>query len=110
MTSLRRRHAGCEEARAAPTWSQQPNEVRMKKTEDSKPEQTRARRASAAGTMACLLLAVGCGSAGGGTDAGEDHPHATIGAAGGQLVGMPGTAFEGVKLSIPPGALAADTE
>src|SRR5215831_11188193 len=98
MTSGAARHAGCDEARAAPTWSQQPNEVRMKKAEDRKPEQTRAGRVCAAGAMACLLLAVGCGGAGGGTDAGSDHPHAIIGAAGGQLVGMPGTAFEGVKL------------
>jgi hypothetical protein len=34
----------------------------------------------------------------------------TVGAAGGTLVGPAGSVFEGLKVVIPPGALAADTE
>jgi len=72
-----------------------------------------------------LLLAAGCagGTMGGGdteesTNAAtpgqstldETRLTATIGPAGGELVGRPGTAFADVRLTIPPGALARETE
>jgi hypothetical protein len=59
--------------------------------------------------LALGLVAAGCDGAGG-VDGGADTVRGTIGAAGGELVGQPGTALEGVRLSIPAGALAADTE
>lgn len=40
----------------------------------------------------------------------ETRLFATIGPAGGELVGKPGTPFADVRLSIPPGALARETE
>jgi len=60
--------------------------------------------------LAAMLLGAGCdggGSAGSEPEARELH--GTIGAAGGELVGAPGSAMAGVRLVIPPGALAADT-
>src|SRR5690242_2530835 len=69
--------------------------------------------------LTCLVLAAGCGSdASGGGGPGEDkHESAssgdvlrgTIGAKGGELVGAVGSALEGVKLTVPEGALASDT-
>ncbi|HET6149903.1 MAG TPA: hypothetical protein VFH68_20350 [Polyangia bacterium] len=62
--------------------------------------------------LAGMLLGAGCDGGGTATDplAGESDLHGTIGAAGGQLVGAPGTSMAAVRLVIPPGALAADTE
>jgi hypothetical protein len=53
------------------------------------------------------LAAMGCG----GGSAGEPNViRAVIGTSGGDLVGLQGTAFEGVHLTIPPNALDGDTE
>src|SRR4051794_13911229 len=62
------------------------------------------------------LTSVGCGSA---KSTGNADPapsaaessalSATIGAAGGELSGAQGTAFDGVHIVIPAGALASDT-
>ena len=70
--------------------------------------------------LACLVLAAGCGSSGsdGSVEGnGKQTPSeeasvlkGTVGASGGELVGQVGSALEGVKLTIPVGALAADTE
>ena len=72
------------------------------------------KRLGCAGALAGALLVAGCdgGSGGGvtGNPATADDVHATVGAQGGELVGAPGTALAGVHLTIPPGALAADTE
>jgi len=51
-----------------------------------------------------LTLAAGCGG-----QPASDGLRGTIGAQGGQLVGQKGSALDGVKVVIPPGALAADT-
>lgn len=61
--------------------------------------------------LALGLFAAGC-DAGSGADTGGsgETVRGTIGAAGGELVGQPGTAMAGVRLTIPAGALAADTE
>jgi hypothetical protein len=40
---------------------------------------------------------------------GDDGLRAVIGSEGGQLIGLPGTAFAGVRLQIPPGALDGPT-
>jgi hypothetical protein len=42
-------------------------------------------------------------------NSGDDSLRAVIDQKGGQLVGLPGTAFEGVRLQIPPGALDGPT-
>jgi hypothetical protein len=58
-------------------------------------------------------VATGCGSASESTApvaSQSDKLKATIGAQGGELTGAQGTPFEGVHLSIPAGALNADTE
>jgi hypothetical protein len=69
--------------------------------------------------LACLVLAAGCGSDGSsGSGAGNEKPGSeeagvlkgTVGASGGELVGQVGSALEGVKLTIPAGALAEDTD
>jgi hypothetical protein len=60
--------------------------------------------------LAGMLLGAGCD--GGGTAASEPVTtdlRGTIGVAGGELVGAPGSAMAGVHLVIPPGALTADT-
>jgi hypothetical protein len=58
------------------------------------------------------LAATACSGEGQQPEAGEaqESLHATIGAEGGELVGKPGTTFEGVRLSIPAGALSESTE
>jgi hypothetical protein len=62
------------------------------------------------GAAACFVLTSGCGAAPDSTSTnGDESLHATIGAQGGELVGAKGTALEGVRLSIPQGALAAET-
>jgi hypothetical protein len=55
----------------------------------------------------CCCVVAACG--GDDSSPSGDSLHAVIGVSGGDLVGGTGTAFEGVKLSIPPGALAKDT-
>jgi hypothetical protein len=62
------------------------------------------------------LTSVGCGSAKSTGDAEQASSatesnalSATIGAAGGELTGAKGTAFEGVHIVIPAGALSSDT-
>ncbi|HMI84178.1 MAG TPA: hypothetical protein VK550_08790 [Polyangiaceae bacterium] len=62
----------------------------------------------AIGTVACLVLAAGCGAAPE-SAGGDEGLHATIGAQGGELVGVKGSALEGVHLTIPQGALSSDT-
>jgi hypothetical protein len=59
--------------------------------------------------LALGLVAAGC-DGGGGADGGGDTVRGTIGPSGGELVGQAGTALEGVRLAIPAGALATDTE
>jgi len=59
------------------------------------------------------LLATACGKGSGArgpTASDQQSLRATIGAEGGELVGKPGTPFEGVCLPIPSGALAQPTE
>jgi hypothetical protein len=68
--------------------------------------------------LACLVLAAGCGSDGSASGGDGNKPSSeeagvlkgTVGANGGELVGQVGSALEGVKLTIPAGALSADTE
>ena len=58
-----------------------------------------------------LLLMAACSSGGATPEAvSQESLHKTIGPEGGELVGQPGTAFAGVQLSIPAGALAEPTE
>jgi hypothetical protein len=65
--------------------------------------------------LTCLVFASGCGSgASGGAE--TEKPSAdtgvlrgTIGAKGGELVGEAGSALEGVKLTVPEGALSENT-
>src|SRR5215831_7434431 len=65
--------------------------------------------AQAALVIAKLLSAiVGCGYAP--TSRPSDTLRATIGPQGGEIVGTKGSALEGVKLTIPAGALASDTQ
>jgi hypothetical protein len=56
------------------------------------------------------LLAAGCDAEGGAGATANDSARATIGPAGGDVVGAQGSALEGVRLSIPAGALSAPTE
>jgi hypothetical protein len=58
--------------------------------------------------LAIGTLSLGCASGSGSDDAGGLH--AVIGQEGGELVGGPGTAFEGVRVTIPAGALATPTD
>jgi hypothetical protein len=61
--------------------------------------------------IATLLCAAACSSGGPSSEpATEQGLHATIGPEGGELVGQPGSAFAGVHLSIPKGALSQPTE
>ena len=60
--------------------------------------------------LAGMLLAVGCDGSGAGAEPATSSLHGAIGAEGGELVGEPGTAFAGVHLVVPPGALTARTE
>ena len=57
-----------------------------------------------------LIALAACGGGPRGAAGDSDGMHATIGPAGGELVGAPGTALEGVRITIPAGALAANTE
>ena len=62
-------------------------------------------------STAALLVAAACSSGGHSPEAtSEQSLHATIGPEGGELVGLPGTTFAGVHLTIPQGALSAPTE
>src|SRR5215471_6023624 len=54
-----------------------------------------------------LCAAIGCGNPG--ASLRDDNLGAIIGPQGGEIVGAEGTALEGVKLTIPPGALASPT-
>jgi hypothetical protein len=75
------------------------------------------RTSGALTALTCLVLAAGCGSDASG--AGDDGKHesagggdvlrGTIGPKGGELVGQVGSALEGVKLTVPEGAIASDT-
>ena len=62
-------------------------------------------------TWLTMLLgaAVACGGSGASAPNGTGAQGATIGPQGGEIVGAKGTALEGVKLTIPAGALASDT-
>src|SRR5262249_47276750 len=60
--------------------------------------------------VAGLALAGGCNGSGGGTAWSADELRGTIGPDGGQLIGQPGTPFEGVDIIVPAGALSASTE
>jgi hypothetical protein len=64
--------------------------------------------------MAALWLATGCagdtGSDASDVNGSAEGLHATIGPDGGDLVGQAGTAFAGVKLHFPAGALADPTD
>jgi hypothetical protein len=64
------------------------------------------------GSLACAAVFAACGggSGGGGASASSDALHGTIGPKGGELVGEPGSALDGVHLIIPQGALSADTD
>jgi len=64
------------------------------------------------GATMLAVLATACGGGGESEPAAsnEQSLRATIGAEGGELVGKPGTAFDGVRLTIPAGALAQATE
>src|SRR5438874_13041545 len=65
------------------------------------------------GATMLALLGTACGNGSGeseSTVSDEQSLRATIGAEGGELVGKPGTAFDGVHLTIPAGALAQATE
>ncbi|HEX4341068.1 MAG TPA: hypothetical protein VH062_34400 [Polyangiaceae bacterium] len=85
-------------------------------------ENNKASKINAYGTaftaLACLVLAAGCGSDGSAAGGENEKPGSagagvlkgTIGANGGELVGEVGSALEGVKLTVPAGALSADTE
>ena len=63
----------------------------------------------AIGLALALTAAAGCDGSGAGTGGG-DTARATIGPAGGEVVGAPGSALQGVRLTIPAGALATATE
>src|SRR5215213_3061234 len=54
--------------------------------------------------LACATLGAGCLEA-----SDEQALRGTVGPEGGELVGLPGTPFEGVRLEIPPGALSGTT-
>lgn len=61
--------------------------------------------------IATLLFAAACSSGGSSSEpTSEQSLRATIGPEGGELVGKPGTAFAGVHLSIPQGALTEPTQ
>jgi hypothetical protein len=63
-------------------------------------------------TLAVGAAASGCksyGSASNALPATSDTVQATLGAQGGVITGAAGTALQGVKVVIPPGALASDT-
>ncbi|MBV9950247.1 MAG: hypothetical protein JOZ69_25625 [Myxococcales bacterium] len=61
--------------------------------------------------LACAAFTVGCGGAPGAMDSvSEGALRATIGPAGGELLGAAGSALEGVRVVIPAGALSAATE
>ena len=60
--------------------------------------------------LAGMLLGAGCDGGGATIDPATADLHGTIGAAGGELVGAPGTEMANVRLVVPPGALAADTQ
>ena len=68
------------------------------------------------GGLACAAFVAGCGGAGGATGQGPatttttDDLRATIGPQGGELLGTAGSAFDGVAIVIPAGALAKDTD
>ena len=66
--------------------------------------------ARSAGVLACAAFVAACGGGSGPSSAPDGELRATIGPKGGELVGQTATAFEGVHLVIPAGALAADTE
>lgn len=74
------------------------------KLEDSKKATTGA---SPAWLVMLLSAAVACSGYGASTSYGTQS--ATIGPQGGEIVGAKGSALEGVKLTIPAGALASDT-
>jgi hypothetical protein len=60
------------------------------------------------GLVGSALLGA-CGGAPGAPGASEETARATIGPAGGEIVGTAGSALEGVRVQIPAGALSADT-
>jgi hypothetical protein len=86
-------------------------ETAMKsKTVTSSLRESRRHLGVAFGAAACFVLTTGCGSPPDSSSSnGDESLHATVGAQGGELVGAKGTALEGVRLSIPQGALAAET-
>jgi hypothetical protein len=63
----------------------------------------------ALGAVAFLVLAAGCSASSDGVSGDDASLTAVIGAHGGELVGAKGTSLEGVRLTIPQGALSADT-
>ena len=65
--------------------------------------------ASPAWIAMLLGAAVACGGSGASAPNGTGAQGATIGPQGGEIVGAKGSALEGVKLTIPAGALASDT-
>jgi hypothetical protein len=60
------------------------------------------------GLLASTLLGA-CGGGGPGSPGTGDEARATIGPAGGEIVGTAGSALEGVRVKIPAGALSAET-
>jgi hypothetical protein len=76
------------------------------KLEDSRNAMTGA---SPAWIAMLLSAAVACGGSGASAPDGTGAQSATIGTQGGEIVGAKGSALEGVKLTIPAGALASDT-
>jgi hypothetical protein len=69
---------------------------------------TTRRTAVLAAALGAMTLPA-CSGSTSGSQASSDTLTATIGAAGGELVGTTGSALEGVDVVIPAGALAADT-
>ncbi len=62
------------------------------------------------GILACAALVAACSGGSGQSSAPDDELRATIGPNGGEIVGPTASAFEGLHLVIPAGALTADTE
>ncbi len=62
------------------------------------------------GGLACAAFVAACGGGTGQGGAPDDVLQATVGPRGAELIGPTASAFEGLHLVIPKGALAADTE
>jgi hypothetical protein len=94
--------------------------IEKRESESATATKRRGRRWACALGVSSAIAAAGCGANGGpngtagsGPSGGADEPtvlHAVIGRSGGELVGERGTPLEGVRLTVPPNALAGDTE